>query len=79
MRELGYYEEEVCIGSAKARLWGTLLVREGRNEGLTAALIIPGSGPTDRDGNSPLLPGKKDSLKLLAETVIEFLRTMSRN
>jgi pimeloyl-ACP methyl ester carboxylesterase len=30
-------------------------------------LIIAGSGPTDRDGNSPLLPGRNNSLKLLAE------------
>jgi len=29
-------------------------------------LIIPGSGPTDRDGNSPLLAGKNDSLRLIA-------------
>jgi pimeloyl-ACP methyl ester carboxylesterase len=31
------------------------------------ALIIAGSGPTDRDGNSPALPGPNNSLKLLAE------------
>lgn len=29
-------------------------------------LIISGSGPTDRDGNTPLLNGRNDSLKLLA-------------
>lgn len=32
-------------------------------------LIHPGSGPTDRDGNSAMLPGKNDSLKLLAEAL----------
>lgn len=31
------------------------------------ALIIAGSGPTDRDGNSPLLSGANNSLSLLAE------------
>jgi len=31
------------------------------------ALIIAGSGPTDRDGNSAALPGRNDSLKLLAQ------------
>jgi pimeloyl-ACP methyl ester carboxylesterase len=31
------------------------------------AVIIPGSGPTDRKGNSPLIPGANNSLKLLAE------------
>jgi len=30
-------------------------------------LILPGSGPTDRDGNSLGLPGKNDSLKMMAE------------
>ena len=34
-----------------------------------AALIIAGSGPTDRDGNSPLIKGKNDSLKMLAEAL----------
>ena len=32
----------------------------------SVALIIAGSGPTDRDGNSPLLFGSNDSLKMLA-------------
>ena len=31
------------------------------------ALIIAGSGPTDRDGNSAMFPGGNDSLKQLAE------------
>src|SRR5699024_5858133 len=30
-------------------------------------IIIPGSGPTDRNGNSKALPGKNDSLKMVAE------------
>jgi pimeloyl-ACP methyl ester carboxylesterase len=31
------------------------------------AVIIAGSGPTDRDGNSPMIPGKNNSLMMLAE------------
>ncbi|GEN84438.1 hypothetical protein SLU01_27500 [Sporosarcina luteola] len=34
-------------------------------------VIIAGSGPTDRNGNSPLLPGKNNSLKMLAEQLAE--------
>lgn len=34
-----------------------------------AVLLIAGSGPTDRDGNSTLLQGKNDSLKMLAESL----------
>ncbi|KQX02081.1 alpha/beta hydrolase [Massilia sp. Root418] len=36
-----------------------------------AALIIAGSGPTDRDGNSKLLPGANNSLKMLAQVLAE--------
>lgn len=32
-------------------------------------LLIAGSGPTDRDGNNPMLPGKNDSLKMLAQAL----------
>lgn len=35
------------------------------------ALIHPGSGPTDRDGNSAGLPGSNNSLKLLAEALAD--------
>jgi pimeloyl-ACP methyl ester carboxylesterase len=35
------------------------------------ALIIAGSGPTDRDGNSAALPGRNDSLLLLAEALAD--------
>lgn len=35
------------------------------------ALIIAGSGPTDRNGNSTLLPGANNSLKLLARGLAE--------
>jgi hypothetical protein len=34
---------------------------------MPVVLLISGSGPTDRDGNSPMLPGKNNSLKMLAE------------
>jgi pimeloyl-ACP methyl ester carboxylesterase len=47
-------------------LHGTLLLPRGIGK-VPVVLIHPGSGPTDRDGNSPLLPGKNNSLRLLAE------------
>ncbi len=34
-----------------------------------ALVLMAGSGPTDRDWNSPLLPGKNGSAKLLAEAL----------
>lgn len=33
------------------------------------AIIIAGSGPTDKDGNSTAIPGKNNSLKMLAEAL----------
>jgi pimeloyl-ACP methyl ester carboxylesterase len=47
-------------------IYGTLLV-PGTKPKYPVVLIIAGSGPTDRNGNSPLLSGHNDSLKLLAE------------
>lgn len=35
------------------------------------ALIIAGSGPTDRDGNNATIPGRNDSLKMLAAALAE--------
>jgi pimeloyl-ACP methyl ester carboxylesterase len=45
---------------------GTLLVPQSEKP-VPVVLIIAGSGPTDRDGNSGLLFGKNNSLKMLAE------------
>jgi uncharacterized protein len=47
-------------------LYGTLVHPHSRSS-VPIVLIIAGSGPTDRDGNSPLLKGPNNSLKLLAE------------
>ena len=58
-------EEAVSIEYDSATLHGTLLNAAGGSS--IAILIIPGSGPTDRDGNSPAFQGKNNSLKYLAE------------
>lgn len=56
--------ESVRAGDALLR--GTLLT-PANVQRPPVALIIAGSGPTDRDGNSPIIPGKNNSLKMLAE------------
>ena len=48
------------------RLSGTLLLPEGAGP-WPAALLIAGSGPTDRDGNNPLLQIRVNNLKRLAQ------------
>lgn len=62
-------EEAVRIEYDSATLHGTLLNAAGGSS--IAILIIPGSGPTDRDGNSPAFQGKNNSLKYLAEFIAE--------
>ena len=41
-----------------------------RSDTQLVALLIAGSGPTDRDGNNPLLPGTNNHLKLFAEALV---------
>jgi alpha-beta hydrolase superfamily lysophospholipase len=60
-------ETPVTLTTTTGVLHGTLRIPAGAKSPMPVALIIAGSGPTDRDGNSPLLPGKNDSLKMLAE------------
>lgn len=60
----------VTLQTSSGTLYGTLELPETSGP-YPAALILPGSGPTDRDGNSAALPGKNDSLKLLAEGLAE--------
>lgn len=56
---------DIVLHTATGAIHGTLLVPSGA-KAVPVVLIIAGSGPTDRDGNNPLLPGKNDALKLLA-------------
>ena len=58
--------EPITLETPTATLYRTL-VRPHSRSSMPVVLIIAGSGPTDRDGNSPLLKGPNNSLKLLAE------------
>ena len=64
-------ETPVTLQTSSGSLNGTLLVPATVSGPIPVALIIAGSGPTDRDGNSPLLPGKNNSLKLVAEALAQ--------
>lgn len=61
---------EIVHPAAWGNLAGTLLRPDGDAEG-TAVLLISGSGPTDRDGNTPLLPARIDNVKRLAEALAD--------
>jgi pimeloyl-ACP methyl ester carboxylesterase len=57
--------EGITLKTITGDLFGTLEL-PSQTPPVPVALIIAGSGPTDRDGNSAGLPGKNDSLKMLA-------------
>jgi len=58
--------EPVMLKTQSGNLYGELEIPEANFNG-QVALIIAGSGPTDRDGNSAIIPGKNNSLKMLAQ------------
>lgn len=62
--------EPVTLDTPTGTVHGTLLRPAGHGPH-PVALLIAGSGPTDRDGNSAALPGQNNSLKLLAEGLAE--------
>ena len=61
----GGYADEIAVDVTAGRLHGTLLLPSDNGEPSPVALILPGSGPTDRDGNQPGF--RNDVYRLLAE------------
>jgi pimeloyl-ACP methyl ester carboxylesterase len=63
-------DQPLALETASGTVHGSL--RLAANEGRTpVVLIVAGSGPTDRDGNSTMIPGHNDSLKMLAEALAQ--------
>ncbi len=65
-------ERELNAMNGKQKLVGTLEMATTSAQPDLVALIIAGSGPTDRDGNSKAVAGKNDSLKKLAADLAQF-------
>lgn len=65
---LPYKEEVIILKTPTGEIHGTLTLPTG-NDKTPVALIIAGSGPTDRNGNSQFM--LNNSLKLLAEGLVE--------
>lgn len=61
--------EAVQLATSTGQLHGTLLIPPRGTGRVPVALLVAGSGPTDRDGNSAALPGANNSLRLLAEAL----------
>ncbi len=63
-----FVSEEVYVSSYDSlKLSGTLLMPKKNQDKLILAVIIAGSGPTDRDGNNGMM--NNNSLKFLAENL----------
>lgn len=58
-------EQPIQMETPSGTISGTLTLPSQRAK-VPVVLMIAGSGPTDRDGNTPLVTGKNDSLKLFA-------------
>ena len=65
---------EIVLPSQPAPLHGTLLTPPGAS---AVAVILPGSGPTDRDGNSPMGVAA-GTYRLLAEGLAEPGQVVTR-
>jgi len=61
--DTAYIETDVTLQTSTGVIYGTLTI-PGKPCKMPVALIIAGSGPTDRDGNNPVM--KNNSLKILA-------------
>ncbi len=58
--------EPITTETSTGTLFGTLELPQSTAP-VPVVLIIAGSGPTDRDGNSPVFKGPNNSLRMLAE------------
>src|SRR5579864_8440871 len=61
---------EVSWQLGQTAVYGTLVRPVGPGS-FPAVVMVAGSGPTDRDWNSPLLPGSNGSARLLAEALAQ--------
>ncbi|MEZ0363464.1 alpha/beta hydrolase [Mycobacterium sp. pUA109] len=62
-------EDPVTFGVGDMTVYGTWRHPVGPGAAVPAALLIAGSGPTDRDGNSAVLPGALDTLRNTAQAL----------
>jgi hypothetical protein len=64
-KDSNYIEAPVVLETKKGNIYGTLTTPI-QSKSSPLVIIIAGSGPTDRDGNTIMIKGKNNSLKYLA-------------
>jgi uncharacterized protein len=62
-----WVDEDVSFRTGGLTIYATFRHPVGDDAQVPGVLLIAGSGPTDRDGNSPLEPGRVDTLKTVAD------------
>lgn len=67
-QDSSFVETKVTLETKSGNIEGVLSVPV-KGKGMPVALIIAGSGATDRDGNDPMM--KRNSLKMLAAALLE--------
>ena len=67
-KEAATSEMAVTLTTPNGNIAGWLTMPTGADK-KTVALIIAGSGPTDKDGNNPMM--KNNSLKMLSDTLVQ--------
>jgi pimeloyl-ACP methyl ester carboxylesterase len=60
-------DQDVSFTAGGVTVYGTYRHPAGTAKPVPAVLLIAGSGPTDRNGNSPLISGSVNTLKTLAD------------
>ena len=61
-------DQPIVLETATGAIHGSLN-HPGGGSSVPVALIIAGSGPTDRDGNTAGMPGRNDAYRMLAEAL----------
>lgn len=64
-----WVEDSVSFPVADMTVYGTFRHRASQARAVPAALLIAGSGPTDRNGDSAAMPGQVDTLRNLARAL----------
>ncbi len=67
-QDTSFSGNKVVLETATGNIAGVLVIPAGKSS-MPVALIIAGSGPTDKDGNNPVM--KNNSLKLLAGELLK--------
>lgn len=64
-----WVEDAVSFSAADMTVYGTFRHPAGQGRAVPGALLIAGSGPTDRNGDSAVMPGHVDTLRNLAQAL----------